>query len=561
MTLKRNKITYLLLFIFIAISISLFFKCKYGYATLDEGFYPTIAYRFIKGDKILYEEWNNSQLCALLIMPFIKAYLLINKSTDGIYLFIRYSYTVLKIIMSIIIYLRLRKYHKLGAYITSLIFLVYSGYGLMVLSYNSFSVGGAILFTLFLLNDNDDKKAKVSWIISGLGLSISVLAIPYNALLYVLYVLAVVVISKISKSKDINPTIKNVYSYKALLYVSIGVGIAIILFTMYVLSSTSISEIIETIPYIIKGDPAHPVKTLYGFTLAYLVRILTISHNYYVFGVYALMGIALLISFFKKEKSIFIYSEIVLSIILIMVYIITENYVNHIVFVPNVLALLLNIIYKDEKTNILFSCICIPGLVVSYLEHIASNTGFTGISNASLVSTIGSILILVILISKNIDNKLFTRLVYSFILLIFISLSYYRITYVFWEDGGLPSLTYRIDEGPCAGLLTSESYYETYTSQMRDAKDILSLDEETNVLLIGDQTLWMASNQRCATYSPLNYSIGSTDLLFDYYKIHKDKIADIVYISNDYKEELKDKIKTTYNYKEEIVESGWILSK
>ena len=27
---------------------------------MDEAFYPTIAYRFLQGDRILYDEWNNS---------------------------------------------------------------------------------------------------------------------------------------------------------------------------------------------------------------------------------------------------------------------------------------------------------------------------------------------------------------------------------------------------------------------------------------------------------------------------------------------------------------------
>lgn len=53
--------------LFIFISIAILCKCRYGYAHLDEAFYPTIAYRFIQGDFILYDEWNNTQLVSRLV--------------------------------------------------------------------------------------------------------------------------------------------------------------------------------------------------------------------------------------------------------------------------------------------------------------------------------------------------------------------------------------------------------------------------------------------------------------------------------------------------------------
>ena len=104
---------------------ALFYKCRYGYAVLDEAFYPTIGYRFSQGDAVLYEEWSNTQLYGVLMVPIIRAYIFVNGSTEGIYLFFRYLYTLIKIIFSIFVYFRLI-WEKGGIYGNSSFFDLYS---------------------------------------------------------------------------------------------------------------------------------------------------------------------------------------------------------------------------------------------------------------------------------------------------------------------------------------------------------------------------------------------------------------------------------------------------
>lgn len=131
---------------------ALFYKCRYGYAVLDEAFYPTIGYRFSQGDAVLYEEWSNTQLYGVLMVPIIRAYIFVNGSTEGIYLFFRYLYTLIKIIFSIFVYFRLQRYGKKVAYTATLLFLIFTPYGLMVLSYNTIAFGGAAATLLLLLS-------------------------------------------------------------------------------------------------------------------------------------------------------------------------------------------------------------------------------------------------------------------------------------------------------------------------------------------------------------------------------------------------------------------------
>lgn len=72
---KKYVYTVLAAIIYGAVIIALFWKSRYGYAQLDEAFYTTIAYRFLQGDLILYDEWSNTQLSAVLLLPVIKAYM------------------------------------------------------------------------------------------------------------------------------------------------------------------------------------------------------------------------------------------------------------------------------------------------------------------------------------------------------------------------------------------------------------------------------------------------------------------------------------------------------
>ena len=108
-----SNVIYVILFSII--SILLFWKCRYGYTYVDEAFYPTIAYRFIQGDAILNEEWNNTQLSNLILIPVLKCYIAIRGNLDGIYLTIRFLYTVCKIFISIFVYFKLRQFDEWSA--------------------------------------------------------------------------------------------------------------------------------------------------------------------------------------------------------------------------------------------------------------------------------------------------------------------------------------------------------------------------------------------------------------------------------------------------------------
>lgn len=548
--------------------IALFWKCRYGYAQLDEAFYPTIAYRFLQGDAILYDEWSNTQLSAVLLLPVIKIYMFLSGSTDGIYLFIRYLYTIFKIGISVFVYLKLKKYGKIEAYITALLFLIFASYGLMVLSYNTIAWGGALLSFLLLMNEKADRRADICCVLSGVTLSISVLGIPYMAILYILYFSAVFITNLFRKNRYVlKDKVYCFYSWRSFIGMTIGIGVSVICFCGYVFSHTTLEQIIQTIPHILYGDPAHPAKTLYAMTLAYLVRIVLGNyHNYIVFIIYALMGICLLFYIFDKkkegQKSKCVIVECILTMALVVAYILTDNYINSIIFTPNVLAFIFAIMFnKNIVVKKMFYCIWIPGIVVTYLEYLASNTGFSGISAASCIASVASVMI-ILTVGNEYRNEstvileLSRFIICGMILVCF----FYRMTYVFWEDGGFSSLTETITDGVAKGLIVTEEKYHDYYSVYQDTVQIRVMDAETKVLYVADQVLWMSGKQRCASYSPLCYSIATDrSILYDYYKEHPDKMPDIVYVGQVYGKGVVQDISHVLGYKYTKEETGWIL--
>ena len=85
------------------------------------------------------------------------------------------------------------------------------------------------------------------------------------------------------------------------------------------------------------------------------------------------------------------------------------------------------------------------------------------------------------------------------------------------------------------------------------------MNADTKVLYISDESLWLSGVQRCASYSPLCYSISSSDLIFDYYREHPDKIADVVYIDKMYEPKFVEQIATRLNMNICEKKIGWIL--
>ena len=103
------------LFGMIVLLVFLIWRCRFGFAQKDECFYLTIPYRVCQGDKLLLHEWHETQLSGLLLIPFMKAYLLIHGGTEGIVLAFRILFSVIWWLAAFFFYHRLRAFSLYGA--------------------------------------------------------------------------------------------------------------------------------------------------------------------------------------------------------------------------------------------------------------------------------------------------------------------------------------------------------------------------------------------------------------------------------------------------------------
>ena len=124
----------------IILFLFLLWKCKIGFANIDESFYLTIPYRLCRGDGLIIHEWHLSQLSGFLLFPIMRIYLGIVRSTEGILLNFRYIFTFLWTVSACFVFYRLKSISLLGAMVSSICYMLYTPFGIMALSYNSMGI-------------------------------------------------------------------------------------------------------------------------------------------------------------------------------------------------------------------------------------------------------------------------------------------------------------------------------------------------------------------------------------------------------------------------------------
>lgn len=534
MAKKEKRTIYIYASLFILFSIIVIWKCRYGYAHYDESFYLAIPYRFLQGDRMLYDEWACIQMEAIPLMPILALYLKIKGNLDGIFLFIRYFYSIVKILFALCLYYRLRVYSKKAAMVTSLAMLLFSAYGLMVLSYNNLSVGGLLVAILCLITDSSDKK-NIKWhIVGGVAFSLATIEIPHLAFLFIIYTF-LVAIKKVKHIETKNKVLSDMLSVKSFIGMLIGVAGCAILFFGYVFSKITFNNLLQTLPHIVLEDRGHPVRPWYKIVFGYFARIAwRNNHNYFTLICYVCLLLFFMAYIADKKKKIYkkqyLLIAVLMNIILLLQYFLIDGYVNYIMLAPNVLAFFIYFLVGDERIKGLFYCFWIPGMIYSFLAFWASNTGFQAVTVASSVATVGSIMIIGIVIEELLllkeSHYKIVIFCLSAYLLIFVAMTlYYKITYIYWENG-VNEQTQLITDGADKGLLVSQERYDYYYGIMEDTEDLRNLPADQHVLYLSDLVLWISGEARFGTYT----SSGSPPTLFQYYKEHPDKIPDYVYI-------------------------------
>ncbi len=569
---SRNAAFYpsLYIVIFIGISALCLWKCRIGYAHMDESFFLDIPYRMIQGDQLFVEEWHPTQMSAILLVPFVKLYLLISGSTEGIVLAFRYIFTVVWGLMAVFLYFKFRKFHFIGATVASLAFMLFTPHGLIALSYTSMCILLLLLTTVITVTAQ--KHQRIQYIICGICFAGAVLCCPYLAVLY--FALCIWVLIRRFTIRNNNPifTIDWPCYFVCL---SIGIAIMLIVFCFTVFSRTSISEFIASLKYVLY-DPEHKLNGLLFELFMYVFSFVKASR------IFPLMIIAtavlLLISKQKpeKEKTCFCLMCAICAIGFIPYNLHRYYFPDFPMFPMILLGVYCALLSKNTIIQKLFWIIYIPGLLYTLCNYLASNTGIYAIASASSVMCIPSIMITSIyaesLYSRmhslsDMKSKRYKRFFMSALIVLFaLQLGtelQMKMFFIFWETEPLSAQTIAASAGPEKGILMTEARVVEYNATVNDMRQIAGDSECRKILFIDTKTyLHLCTEKELASFSSwIGSSVNDNTIkrVLDYYEFCPQKIADTVYVEKQYAHYLN--VFTERGYQEEITSEGNFILK
>ena len=512
--------------LFVLIWLFLFWKCRYGYGNSDEAYYLCRPFRILRGDKYLINEWDLSQFSSILLIPAMKLHLMLFGSTTGIILHFRYLFTLIWGLSAIYIFFMLKSISRTGAAISSIMYLIYTPFGIMALSYNSMGIMFLTASLVTLVSKYSEKPIMLT--LSGAFFACSVLCCP---LLLVIYI----IISAITAYHAIRKT--NTDLIKKWKYSTLGAVLVFIIFCFIVI--TPITNQIELLRYIVPNmfiDPAH-FNMPFVNKLYYYFNSIFFSNSVSPYVLSAVVIICLLRKFTNISKNILFILICIALIIYQVDFIITNPYLNFMMFAPGILSLFCKIKSDNPSIDRLFYYIQIPGFIYTICIHLSSDQYFYAISSASTVSAVAAFIILVLYCkdikasSKDKACLVVFSMIIAFLTLQLFSEAYLRYSSVFWEKS-MKDQTFKIEVGAEKGLLVTEEKYLYYNALYTDTTDIRESTDINSVLIFSDHlALYLDTNKDLASYSPWTAAPDQTTLykLISYYSILPDKLPDVIY--------------------------------
>lgn len=524
-------------------------KAQYGFGGYDESFYLTIPRRLLMGDGLFVDEWNLSQMSSILQLPFVWIYTLINQSTEGIVFAARIFYIIVHGAASVLIYTKLRKHGYLAVFGCALYF-IFTPYNIMALSYDSMGLGLVTLAGVLIATADYSKKLRI--IFSGLAFAGAVLCCPYLAIAYALYALCMVA-HILLKNRDIKFVLKSdMFAVRTFLFFTLGVGaLAVVFLGIFILPKAGIGGVFENLPYMMQ-DPQHVSLDFWTKFTKYFDSFYN-CHPHFKYALYS-YGVMLLVMIFDRKRRLHrsLYLIVTTAVVIFTYILLLPNLhsttYNSIIF-PMLFIGITSYILCENKPRELFAGLFMLGIIYSFCVHITSNQYFYIIAMALASSNVASYIFLAQLIKEmrekpdNITYAVWLKR-FSFIFaafMIFLQGAFQigsKARHVFW-DGEPASLTEKIEDGPAAGIYTSDNNCDSYYLLYNDITSVYANKSRENILIMSDKTwLYLATDDMpYGTYSAWlsGENSGTFSRLNDFYNINPDKIPKYVYVPKESK--------------------------
>ncbi len=555
---KKHIPIYDFLFILSMLLLSAFFiwKCPYGYGGGDEPFYLTLAQRLSMGDALLCDEWNLSQLSGLLLLPFYRLHRLITGSTEGIVLHFRYIYTGVQLLVTLLLYLRLRRY-RFGGLAAALVFAIYTPYDIMALSYNTFALMAMASALTLLATGRPHGRAVCA--LSGLCYAVAVLANPYMIILYLLYLLlflaSLPLRAILRRAKKDDSRLSAVFGVEDLLFFTLGAAIPAVLFAVFALSRAKIGAIADNLR-ILLNDPEHAARSVKDVVYSFIYVMRAAFGSY--LAVWLLLTVLALTDRRRKTHAwMYFCMTALVCATNVMIHIPTiQSDFNHIMF-PLTMCGLTAYLLAQKKNHRVFLCLWCFGMLYAFCLGWASNQGGNAVCMGMPVAALGSAVLIYDFVQESLTSPAPARtgkrsaqtsftaplVVCVSLLLLFAQLGtecYAKAVHAFWEPS-VASLDTRITQGPLAGVYTTPEHAEAYDSLLAEI-DGYRDDAQTPVLFVssspwcylhagrpyGVYSSWISTQSSSSAFTEIFLKRLGT-----YYRLHPDRIPSDIYIAKN----------------------------
>lgn len=530
---KPERTGLLFLCFLAALALVLLWRCRFGFASNDEAFYLTIPYRLLQGDALLTEEWHLSQLSGFLLMPAVWIFTTLTGGTEGILLFMRYLCIITQTAAALFLYSHLKAFSRLGAAVAALGFVLFIPLSICALSYNSMGILFLTLSQVILITG----KSCRSYLPAGLCFAAAVLCCPYLLLVYGAYLL--IVLGTLVWSRIRREAVHPALSVAGALWFTAGAAIAALLFTLFVLSRSSVSDILPCLK-LMMNDPEHLTYSLAFKLREYRDCILYATEQ--APRLYACLAAAALVCLLdgRRQSHRTFHSCIAGGIIfaLMVSHYRGSHSLNYIMWSINLWAPFFLLLLSDRKNaGTIFTLLWLPGIAYSFCMNLASNNIFYAISSGASVATVATLVMMGMYLRELRQSAAAPLQKILPIGILCLTLAYQitteaclRYQNIYWSSG-LNAQTERISEGVQKGLYVTPEYQESYTRDLEMLEVVDSFHGEQVLYLSETTWYYLQGKGKNASYSAWLSGVSqyTLDQLEAYYAINPQKRPDVVY--------------------------------
>ena len=244
------------------IGAGIFFYClyfvRYSVLSSDDGFYWTIPLRILNGDALITDEWHLTQFSAVFQILPVKLFLALTGSTEGIILFMRQLYCVVKLAVFFVLYAYFRRYGIWGVLGASA-FTTYDLFGITTLNYYNMAAMAAAVCTCILFIGKKPGKLRLG--AAGFIFACCVINEPSVSLLYFIY--AAVFFVFLIKNKNVGTQYPFLLSPADFISVTSGVAVCAAGFLAMLIGISGFPDFIKYIPELFT-DSVHGSNLFFG---------------------------------------------------------------------------------------------------------------------------------------------------------------------------------------------------------------------------------------------------------------------------------------------------------